>query len=116
MTDPMAQIRITSPGSAETEWEYALDLTEEMLCAARQADWERVAKLEAKRQPILVTIFDRPANTDYVCTIADNVQRIVDTDVEIRRLGEAKLNDLQAELAGIKKDQKATLVYARSGR
>ncbi len=115
MTNRSAQQRTISSELAETQWKCALDLTDEMLQAARQADWESVAKLESQRQPVLVTIFDRPAEKANVRMIAENVQHIVDADVEIRRLGEARLGHLQAELAGIKKNQKATLVYARAG-
>ncbi len=114
MTKHLAQRRTTVSVSAETQWQRVLDLTDDMLRAAREADWESVATLEAERQPVVVTIFDCPAEKHNVRKVAENVQHIVDADVEIRRLGEARLSDLQDALAGIKQKQKVSLAYARS--
>ncbi len=96
-------------------WTRVLSLTESMREHALAAEWEHVAELELLRQPLLLSVMDQPVDSSAAGVIAENIQNILQTDAEIRRLGQTRLDELQSHLLQIRSKKKASLVYAGSG-
>ncbi len=76
----------------------------DMLCAAREADWEQVVKLEGACV-LLIAQLKHAAQTTPLAAEATKaktllMQRILINDAEIRTLAEPWLEDLDRMLAG----------------
>ncbi len=76
----------------------------DMLCAAREADWEQVVKLEGACVLLIAQLKHAaqamPLAADAARTKTQLMQRILVNDAEIRTLAEPWLEDLDRMLAG----------------
>jgi flagellar protein FliT len=76
----------------------------DMLCAAREADWEQVVKLEGACVLLIAQLKHAAATTplaaDATKTKTQLMQRILINDAEIRTLAEPWLEDLDRMLTG----------------
>jgi flagellar protein FliT len=76
----------------------------DMLCAARQADWDQVVKLEGACVLLIAQLKHAAGETSLAAEDAklktQLMQRILVNDAEIRALAEPWLEDLDLMLAG----------------
>jgi len=89
-------------------------LTQQMLEAARQGDWDRLVILEASRagieQALRAAAEPSPAGADGVA-LARTIQAILDADSEIRTLAQAWMIELRKRAGSLETEQKLAKAY-----
>jgi|GEM_PF-6609205 len=91
----------------------AVRLSEEMLEAGRQREWEQFAKLEAQRARVLEALFSAATEMQLSTSLSPGIRRILSIDEETIAICESVKKDCADELASISKSRQAHDSYTR---
>lgn len=93
-----------------------LGATEEMLRAARGADWTTMAQLEAERQRLAHALFATPIPAEAVVTVEYCVSRVLELDPELHALAEASRQSTAQAAQEVRTGRQAMDEYHRFSR
>jgi hypothetical protein len=94
----------------------AVELTEEMLCMARRAEWRLVAELEQRRRPLIRVAFDRPVPPPAADVAAALTRRLCGLNDELISLGERSRGAVSQALAELGRGRRAQAAYGQHGK
>jgi flagellar protein FliT len=96
-------------------YETVAVITDQMLAAAREGNWERLAELESRCASCVATLkrdeSSAPLSADTRQQKARIIQRILADDREIRTLTEPWMNRLSAMIGNIGNERKLSQFY-----
>ena len=104
---------MTDMASVET-LQRVLDLTEEMLSAARAEEWSKVAALDSQRQPLLRSAFREPIPPSSAEAIAALARQVHALNEELVRLSEARRTMFSRALAKLARGRQAQSAYGQN--
>ncbi len=93
-----------------------LGATEEMLRAARGADWTVMAELEAERQRLAHALFATPIPAEAVVTVEYCVSRVLELDPELHTLAESARRSSAQAAKDVRTGRQAMDEYHRFSR
>ena len=88
-----------------------LDLTSQMLDAARNGDWDDLLALEERRRSLIMDTFSSSPAAEDVAVVASCINEILQKDSELICLAEAARADISCQLGDLLKSKKALKVY-----
>lgn len=94
--------------------EKLLVLTQAMLAAAEQRDWDRLAELEAERSRLVAACFDPSHSSVDANAMVGCIRRMLDLDRQVIAIAEDGLRDIADELAGIERGRRARRAYGNA--
>ncbi|MCC5810649.1 MAG: flagellar protein FliT [Ectothiorhodospiraceae bacterium] len=109
----------TDPGNADERKQVArrlLGITEDMLRAARKADWAAMAQLETERQQLAQQLFATPIPADAVVTVEYCVSKVLELDPELLSLAEAGKSSSAQAAQHVRTGRQAMDEYHRYSR
>lgn len=89
----------------------AFDLTGDMLEAARGADWDAVARLQAQRERVLQAFFATPVPSEAEREVAARLKEIAALNDETVALASEARDSLGAELGMLQTGRRANRAY-----
>lgn len=93
------------------EAERLLDLTQAMLAAAEQRDWDRLAGLEAERSRLIAACFDPTRPHSNAATVVGCIRQMLDLDRKVIAIAEDGLRDIAGEIADLERGRRAHRAY-----
>jgi hypothetical protein len=91
--------------------EKLLRLTQAMLAAAENRDWDGLAGIEAERRRLVSLLFDPPASPRDAAATAECIRRMLDLDRRTIAIAETGLRDISSELANVERARRAHRAY-----
>lgn len=92
-----------------------LRLSQQMVCAARDKQWDAVVDLENKRAPhfeLLKSVMDTAEETPEVTdSYRQKIIAIIDSDQEVEKLAESQKQTIAEEAIGLDSSRKAVNAY-----
>jgi len=88
-----------------------IHLSREMLEAARQLDWDKVAELEACRKQLVMECFREPAPKQDAAEIAAVIKEILNLDQQVAELAKQCQTALGSEIHTHNRGHAATSAY-----
>lgn len=100
-------------GAAVAQWHQILSLTDSLLVAANNGEWEQIERLEAQRRPLIFEFFQRYPNAKQSVTIAEDIAKILAQDRKVMELATKHQNQIAIELGRLKQNRHAIATYGR---
>lgn len=91
-----------------------LDISEQMVAAARTEDWDGVVALEARSRSLVDALAGAaaaPLGEDERAERMDIIHRVLANDAEVRRLAQPRMARLELLLQGLRRGRRATDAY-----
>lgn len=92
------------------EAEKLLELTQAMLAAAEQRDWDRLAGLETERSRLIAACLG-PTRPHAAAAMVDCIRRMLEFDRQVIAIAEDGLRDIAGEIAGLERGRRAHRAY-----
>ncbi len=92
--------------------ESVIELTRAAVRDARNGEWESVARLEARRRPMLERLFARDGSSDDRERLLATAREIITADTELVAIAKSARAGLAEKMAGLKRTRSATQAYA----
>lgn len=88
-----------------------IHLSREMLEAARQLDWDKVAELEACRKPLVMECFREPVPKQDAAEVAAVIKEILNLNQQVAELGKQCQTALGSDIHTCNRGHAATSAY-----
>ena len=93
------------------QWTAILNITQQMLKAARDEAWEELVDMEENRRNLISDFFSESAAPDEVCDITEGTQEILAIDKEIMAISRKQRDLIGSALSDIKKHRQVKKAY-----
>lgn len=88
-----------------------LRLSQTMLAAAQQQEWQEFAALEKERSQVMNQLFSHPQMSLALDYITDTLQRVIDLDRSSIEIGQGVQDRLADELTTLNQGRRAITAY-----
>jgi hypothetical protein len=89
-----------------------LNMTDRMVLAADQSDWDTVGDLESERKRLIQSLFCDPLPASLMPDLAGGIRKVLEANKEIAALGGESRQKLAGELQQLNQRRKAQQAYS----
>ena len=98
------------------ELAQAVELTQQMLAAVKNSEWEQVNTLSNRRQTHLEKFFAEPIPQDIASDVETIILKIQSLDLQISVYCDAEREQLAQQLQGLNKQKQGTAAYHQTAK
>ena len=95
----------------DAHWSEIITITESMLNAAKNAQWDPLINMEAIRQELLKVFFGKEIQVDKLEVVKQGIHFIINTDKEISELVKSQSIQIKDEMSKLKNNRSAISQY-----